>query len=267
MKYGIGISTRNRPDSLQAALAHFKEFPTESAKYVVIDDNSDDDSAEQVVLECGIPGIIYHKSPHRIGITGNKNAALWELRDCDHVFLFDDDAWPSAPDWAEKWVRANESNGVGHSIFNITSSDLRKLDPRLQSLMVIEREFGHGSAKMLSFSNCLGPLLYFSRACLDTLGGYRPDAPALWGYEHAAMSQRACWAGFTRNCRYLVPAIADQLIFSVDAMRFTKAPPLDVVLTNGSSTTEEEKAQGGLNSVLMQDTSIYYPLEKPTWLM
>jgi glycosyltransferase involved in cell wall biosynthesis len=267
MKYGIGISTRNRPDSLQAALAHFKEFPTDSAKYVVIDDNSDDDSAEQVVLECGIPGIIYHKSPHRIGITGNKNAALWELRDCDYVFLFDDDAWPSAPDWAEKWVRANESNEVGHSMYNIASKEARAADPYLSGIMAIEREFGHGSTKMLSFSNCLGPLLYFSRACLDSVGGYCPDAPALWGYEHAAMSQRAQWAGFTHNCKYLVPALADQLIYSVDAMRSTKAPPLAISYSTVSSTTDEEKSYGSRNSVLMQDTNVYYPLEKPTWLM
>ena len=40
MSIGIGITTRNRPECLEACLRHFKEFGY-GDKIVVIDDNSE----------------------------------------------------------------------------------------------------------------------------------------------------------------------------------------------------------------------------------
>lgn len=273
MRHGVGITTRNRPRTLDAALRHFRAFPNADTKFVVVDDSSDG-GGESALLCKGaeIPGgVLYHKAPHRVGISGAKNACLWELRDCEHVFLFDDDCWPVTEGWADRWVEINESNGVGHSIFNIVDGLLLDRNSVFKSLMQVTGTLGVGKNEMTAFSNCFGPFLYFSRACLDALGGYEVNPPTWWGFEHAQMSLRAFNAGFTQGHRYLTPVNAQEMVYSVDLTygMLKLLPPLDVdCLDAGSSVSPEEKDQGAnLNSVLMSRSNIIYvPLEAPAWL-
>ena len=271
MRYGVGITTRNRPQTLVAALRHFKAFPNQDIRYVIVDDASDGDETAQAARHSGLPNVTYYKAPHRIGISGTKNVCLWELQDCDHVFLFDDDCWPVSPDWADQWVDINEANGVGHSMFNIVDGLLLDRNTVFKQLMQVTGTLGEGATEMIAFTNCFGPFLYFSRACLNALGGYEPNTPTWWGYEHAQMSMRAFNAGFTQNHRYLTPAHAQDMLYSVDLTygMLKLLPPLEVdCLDLGSSVSPEEKERGGENSVLLSRAeTIYVPLEAPTWLM
>lgn len=269
-KYGVGITTMNRPATLEAALRHFKTFHNDDVQFVVVDDNSLGNSNETISMEAGLQNLTYHKSPHRVGIAGTKNACLWELRECEHVFLFDDDCWPVTSGWADKWVRINQANGVGHSMFNIIDGVLLDRNTVFKKLMQVTGRIGSGENVMVAFSQCFGPFLYFSRECLDALGGYEPDTPTWWGYEHAQMSMRAFHAGFTQGHHYLTPLNAQDMLYSVDLTygMLKIPPPLNVFcLDLGSSVPPEEKERGHLNSVLMERSStVYVPLEAPPWL-
>ena len=265
---GIGISTRNRPDILAVALAHHKLFEPKNARFVVIDD-SDPEWQKDTFDVCrgvGLNDLLYLKAPLRVGVTGSKNAALWELQDCEHVFLFDDDAWPNCKFWAEQWIADSDVCDVGHSMFNVIDPVLRDADPGLSAIMAITDHLSVvGIPHFAVVENCLGPALYFSRPCLDAIGGYDPNAPHVWGYEHAAMSRRAQLAGFTRGRKYLVPVHADDYVYSVDAHRGKLRPALDLPFEDRSSTSDAEKQKGADNAILMQTPRIYIPLEKPTW--
>ena len=266
MSIGIGITTRNRPECLEACLRHFVEFG-HGDRIVVIDDNSEVWQVNKIVAESFGINVVYKFSDLRLGISKAKNACLWELRDCEHVFLFDDDAWPQCHDWAETWVKIKEENNVGHSMFNVTAEDLLELNPAFRAVVKPISSIGTDEMKMISFSNCFGVMLYFTRKCLDALGGYISDAPHLYGYEHAQISARANMAGFTQGYQYLAPLIASELIYSIDITysMLKIAPPFDTrwIENFRSSVTLEESSQAEKNSVIMGVKEIYHPLVDP----
>ena len=266
MSIGIGITTRNRPECLEACLRHFNEFGY-GDKIVVIDDNSELWQDNKIVAESFGINIIYKFSNSRLGISKAKNACLWELRDCEHVFLFDDDAWPQRHNWAETWIKINEANDVGHSMFNVTSDAELELNPAFRAVVQPITEIGTNGTKMVSFSNCFGVMLYFNRKCLDTLGGFINDAPHLYGYEHAQISERAHTAEFTQGHKYLTPSIASKLIYSIDItycmLKITPYFDVDWIGNFRSSVTLEESSQAGKNSVIMGIKKIHYPLVDP----
>jgi hypothetical protein len=136
--------------------------------------------------------------------------------------------------------------------------------------MQVTGTIGEGEHEMIAFTNCFGPFLYFSRACLDALGGYEPNTPTWWGYEHAQMSLRAFNAGFTQGHKYLTPAHSQDMLYSVDLTygMLKILPPLETTcLDLGSSVSPLEKANGELNSVLLHRADIIHvPLEQPEWL-
>lgn len=266
MSIGIGITTRNRPECLEACLRHFTEFGY-GDKVVVIDDNSELWQVNKIVAESFNINVIYKYSTSRLGVSKAKNACLWELRDYDHVFLFDDDTWPQCYNWAETWININEVNGVGHSMFNVTAAELLDLNPAFRAVVQPIASIGDNETKMVSFSNCFGVMLYFNRKCIDALGGYPNDAPHLYGYEHAQISKRANMAGFTRGHQYLTPAIASNLIYSIDITYcMLKILPFFDTRWIGnfrSSVTLEESSQAGKNSAIMDIKEIYSPLVPP----
>ena len=263
MKYGIGITTRNRPECLKVCLQHFAKFG-HGDKIVVIDDNSEMWQVNKIVAESFGINVIYKYSNSRLGISKAKNACLWELRDCEHVFLFDDDAWPQRHNWAETWIKINEANDVGHSMFNVTSDAELELNPAFRAVVQPITEIGTNGTKMVSFSNCFGVMLYFNRKCLDTLGGFINDAPHLYGYEHAQISERAHTAEFTQGHKYLTPSIASELIYSIDITYcMLKIPPFfDTPWIDNfhSSVTLEESSQAVKNSAIMGIQEVYSPL-------
>lgn len=266
MKYGVGITTRNRTECLKYSLLHFSKFKQKNVKYVVIDDCSDFgdnkeivDSFKKEVQE----EVIYLRSNKRLGVSNAKNACLYQLLDCDYVFLFDDDAWPIADDWADAWSFINDSAGVGHSMFNVVDNNILNTNPAY-----------HRNVKTLSsikdmseLENAFGVLLYFNRECLNAIGGFDPNPPHLYGYEHAQVSQRANRAGFTCSKKYLVPTKAHELIYSVDISyrMLGLLPPIDIpsLMSMGSAVSPEDRAKVGLNGILLNNPPTYIPLVNP----
>ena len=266
MSIGIGITTRNRPECLEACLRHFKEFGY-GDKIVVIDDNSELRQVNKIVAESFGINVIYKFSNSRLGVSKAKNACLWELRDCEHVFLFDDDSWPQSHNWAETWIKINEANDVGHSMFNVTAEAELELNPAFRAVVRPVAEIGTNEMKMVAFSNCFGVMLYFNRKCLDVIGGFISDTPYLYGYEHAQISERAGSAGFTQGHRYITPLIASELIYSIDItycmLKILPYFNIDWIGNFRSSVTSEESSQAEKNSVIMSIKEIYSPLVDP----
>lgn len=271
MKFGIGITTRNRPHVLQAALAHFSAYPVDNARIVIIDDASDLHSPSWAIVnsfsKTTSMEVVHKTATSRLGITGAKNACLARLADCEHVFLFDDDAWPTAQNWAEKWVAINEANHVGHSMFNVASQPLLKRNLAFRASVSMVGKIGRHATAMVEFNNCFGVMLYFNRACLNAIGGYDISAPHVYGYEHAQVSMRANMAGFTQKKKYLTPACANELIYSVDISycMLGLLPPLDVNWLSGftSSVSVDESLQANMNSLLLHNPPIHIPLVDP----
>lgn len=260
---GIGITTRNRPYILSVALRHFAYFSPPNARYVIVEDSATDlaDPIVRSFARQSASEVIWRRSTKRLGIAKAKNACLAALTDCDHVFLFDDDAFAQVDGWAERWIAAAERHDVEHSMYIHPSPS--------DSLFKLKDTLGEGDTAMHSWSNCMGVALHFTRECLSALGGYDSSAQAFYGFEHAQMSSRAHKAGLTRNHDYLSPAIVGKLIYSVDLSHgFHREPtPLPSSFEGfKSSTSPEDVAICGRNSKLMNNPPVYIPLSDPTGL-
>jgi glycosyltransferase involved in cell wall biosynthesis len=266
MSTGIGITTRNRPECLEASLRHFMEFGY-GDKIVVIDDNSDVREINEAVIKSFDMPILYKYSHKRLGISLAKNACLWELSEMEHVFLFDDDAWPKRSDWITEWIRINYSNGIGHSLYSVDCEANPEKNRALRAHVQVCGKVGSESTEMLALTNCFGVMLYFTRQCLDAIGGYDGSAANVYGYEHAQISERAGKAGFTNGHKYISPSSASELIYSIDISYnwLGEEPPLPVTwLSRFRSSVTKEEADGHKNNAeLMNSKNVLIPLTNP----
>lgn len=242
-RIGIGITTRNRPEMLALCLEHMRAFRPWDCKIVVVEDASDEPGAIQ-----GPPtGVdLYVWSSKRLGIARAKNACLARLQDCDHVFLFDDDAWPKKMLWADDWIEAVEKYGLNHTLW---ARPVTIIQPTILQTHI-------------EWSNCLGVALHFTRHALNVLGGYAVG-PAPYGFEHAAISNRAHRAGLIPT-PYVSPLNSIDAIYSVDICwgHYSELPPLGrLTRPPYSSIDQTEAARCNENNILMNDNQIFYPLE------
>lgn len=208
--------------------------------------------------------MVYIQSSKRLGIAKAKNECLKELADCEHVFLFDDDGWPKAENWAERWISASEANEVHHSMFIYDDPATRPME-----IFYIAETIGEGNLAMDAWSNSLGVALHFTRTCLDKLGGFDTrQSRNVYGFEHAQMSVRAAMAGLTKGHRFLAPRIINDIIYTLDVNHsFYHQPiPLTKKFLPGfrSSVTAIEKSKAFENSSMMIDPPIYIPLDYQT---
>lgn len=169
---GIGYTTRNRRETALKAISECKKFLPKGAKFVVIDDGSDvpfPDADFRFVTNAGI--------------SRAKNKALELLVGCDHIFLFDDDCWPIVKGWELPYIESGEN----HLSFTFN----KLINGRSNGNEVI-----NDNKKIAFYQNPCGCMLYFTRGCIDSVGGFDVGYK-IYGYEHVDLSRRINNAGLT----------------------------------------------------------------------
>lgn len=162
MKIGIAITTHNRNKGCDFVKQQITKFLPPDAKCVIVDDAS----------RIPYKGATYRFSSN-VGAVIAKNKCLELLQDCDHIFLFDDDTYPVKPNWWKPYVESKENH------LSYTFKYPHKL------------EGGHRISE-----NPNGCMMYISKKCLDTIGGFDTDFDT-YGYWHANYSLRAFNNGLT----------------------------------------------------------------------
>ena len=149
-KIGIGITTYNRRDNLNECLKNIAKHTNLKDLYV----NGD------VTLY-----VATDTDEDRRGVAFRKNECLRALKDCDYVFLFDDDTFPIKDGWIEFFT----STGIDH-------------------LMYLDRRF-HRYIKDNVYADCGGVMLFMSRKAIDKVGAF-DEKFDVYGFEHADWSSR-----------------------------------------------------------------------------
>ena len=178
---GVGITTHNRPEMRNKALAKWRAHLPTGARLVIVDDAS----------QPAVAGADFRFSK-QVGIAKAKNKCLELLADCDHIFLADDDTYPLTDDWWRPYVESPEPHLM--FIFHDGTGPLK-----------IYEDTQH-----TAWSDPRGCLLYIERRVLDVVGGMDP-AFGLWGYEHVDWSNRIQNAGLT-SWRFMDVVNSDTLI-------------------------------------------------------
>ncbi|MBE5255651.1 glycosyltransferase family 2 protein [Serratia marcescens] len=178
-RIGIAISTHQRPEVLARAISqHLKHLPP-GALVVVVDDGSSPAAA----VPDGIQIFRYEESR---GIVATKNASLEALMSagCEHLFLWDDDAWPIADGWYLPYIASPEPH-LAYQFLDLAG-------PRkLQDLAVL-----HADDEHVAYTGQRGVMLYYHRSAIGHVGGFDP----VYGrgmYEHSDLALRIHNAGLT----------------------------------------------------------------------
>lgn len=160
MKIGIGVITYNRPE-------HLKLF------------------MEQLVNTCHIINDEYsgehtyklwtYEDKKQKGVAYGSNICLYNLRHCDHIFLFNDDCFPIHPDWVNFFV----NSGQEHALYMN-----KDYSPFMQN------------EQICYYANASGVFMYLTKKAFNTVGYFNTEY-GRFGFEHAAYSKRIFNAGLT----------------------------------------------------------------------
>lgn len=179
--FGVAITTLDRRRTFQQTLNAYKRLTPPDVPILVIDDGSD----------IPVPGA-HHRNHKPTGVAAAKNDSLRLLMDTgvDHLFLSDDDVFPTSPDWWKPFIEAPWP----HLIYQ--PREVRTcMTCKAQVLHVYHTRGGdwactvctedvrpewendtyfapHGAGEN---PNAAGVLLYVRRDVVDRVGGMRPE--------------------------------------------------------------------------------------------
>jgi hypothetical protein len=244
MHIGIAVTTYNRPTICNNFWKSVLETITDAHTYTLV---CAVDGGDTKGLELD-PRIQVLKGP-RIGIAGNKSRALHSIRDCDYVFIFDDDMVCVKAGWVELYIDILQSLKLEH-ICHFCEA----YDPNLGTSpsSTVTRIEIHDKYTLLYTNNVVpGVLLVSSKKCVAAVGAYDPRY-RLYGYEHADWTRRAAQAGM-----YIQHP---QHVFVKEALEYIKSdltPPSSII-------NDDVKAEIAYNGVIYNtpNKNIYIPFEE-----
>ncbi|HDW3275911.1 TPA: glycosyltransferase family 2 protein [Enterobacter asburiae] len=196
-RIGIAITTHNRPEVLKRAIEqHMKHLPS-GALVVVVDDGS----KPAAVVPDNVKLLRHEQS---CGIVASKNASLTALVEagCEHLFLWDDDAWPIADNWHLPYIESPEPH-LAYQFLDLAGP--RKIN----DMTVLYRDDNH-----IAFTGQRGVMLYYHRSAIEKVGGFDP----VYGrgmYEHPDLALRIHNAGLT-SWAFADVVGSEKLIHSMD---------------------------------------------------
>lgn len=168
-KIGIGVTTTGtRPDHLKWCIDSIEKFTDSYALHVEVD-------------------------KEQKGVAYSKNMCLYALKDCDYIFLFDDDCAPKQKKWEHFFI------GSGHN-------HLLYMKPSYGKIC----EFGN----VEYYTNASGVFMFLTKKVIEKVGYFNPSY-GRYGLEHAGYSKRIYHAGLT-NTNFQVLKGSDKYLHSLD---------------------------------------------------
>lgn len=126
---------------------------------------------EQFKNHTYVPHLLHvHCDEQYRGVAYSKNKNLRALKDCDHVFLFDDDCWPIHDEWIEFFINSNQDH-------------LLYLDSNIHGPP------NYCGSNPLIYQNCGGVFMYMTRKAIEKVGAFNEKFNP-YGFEHAEYSNR-----------------------------------------------------------------------------
>lgn len=186
MKIGISCITYNRPLHLQHWIKQVAENSPEDAVIHIAEDTDKD----------------------RRGVAYRSNECLRKLRDCDFIFILNDDCFPVKKNWTDLFIRSSIETGHQHY-------QLQKESNETKIIAVARDTENPDTIPVGIFDNSNGCFLFFTKHCIETVGGFNEDF-GIYGYEHSDLSRRIHQAGLTRFGQNCTPKGAEKFIYSLD---------------------------------------------------
>lgn len=182
--------------------------------------------------------IFVYTDTERLGPGHARNQVLAHFDGYDHVFIFDDDCYPTRLGWEQYFIQSAQENGIHYmALPDIFGGDI--LDVK---------------GEITCWFSALGCFLYQDKLAMETIGGYNLEYNR-YGYEDAARSHRAIKAGLTGSSEgWSFPVRGFGFIHSEDVYGENPAPNI---------ATAEKLAYIGQNQPIYQKEiegkNLFYP--------
>ena len=176
-KIGVGISTVGRAANLKRLIESLDSCEIDFLHV------SEDSLVDRRVFGKGPytkTDDIISKSRHKwfgspsstnLGVGKTKNRSLKYLleKDCDHIFLIEDDIYIKDPTVFEKYIQASKATGIQH--FNFSQHGMmNKQWPQGNPDPKLHIEYASSKITLPFYQHCVGAFSYYSRACLEEVG-------------------------------------------------------------------------------------------------
>jgi GT2 family glycosyltransferase len=175
MKIGIGITTFQRPEHLNLCIQQI-ETHTKNYKFFVFED----------LL--------------KTWVAHAKNECLRHLRDCDYIFLFDDDCFPIKDGWVDYFIKVHKETGQHHLLY-------AKQTPSIK--------WKSNIGEIDIWDNCGGCFMFLTKEVIEKVGGFNSEY-GRYGYEHAGYSTRIFKSGLNTYAPFISAHQTRDYIYSLD---------------------------------------------------
>uniref|UniRef100_UPI001AD89A6C glycosyltransferase family 2 protein n=1 Tax=Rahnella sp. ChDrAdgB13 TaxID=1850581 RepID=UPI001AD89A6C len=181
----------------------------------------------------GVEIIRHEKS---LGIVASKNRSLEALIDvgCEHLFLWDDDAYPISDNWHVPYIESPEPH-LAYQFLDLAGAK------KLNDMAVLYRDDRH-----VAYTGQRGVMLYYHRSAIEKVGGFDP----VYGrgmYEHPDLALRIHNAGLT-TWAFADVAGSEKLIYSLDeheaVERSVSRPDRDALVRNNVTIFNARRDSG-----------------------
>lgn len=173
-KIGIAVtSTPNRAEHLQLCLKQIYKFHPQSNVFVNVDYEG-------------------------VGVAQSKNNCLMALKDCDYIFLFDDDCFPIKEGWVDFFIEAHKASGDHHFLY------LNRMHNKIESKQGVN-----------IYKDCGGCFMFLTKEVIQKVGGFYSKY-GKYGYEHAGYTQRIFNAGLNPSGRFISLENTSEYLFAFD---------------------------------------------------
>jgi GT2 family glycosyltransferase len=197
-KTGVGIITCNRPEYLDNLLVTLNQCNDSFDELVIINDGED--------ININNDRASYIKNERNIGVGKSKNKALQYLleKDCEYIFLIEDDMLILDKDVFNKYIEAHHKSGIHHFNYGPGSPFNRKqnihFDLHNRHLLDQNSEpnprliVDYDTVKISLFEHTVAMFSFFTRECLEQAGLIDEDFFNAW--EHVDHTYRIIKEGY-----------------------------------------------------------------------
>lgn len=175
---GIAISNYNRPEILEKSLKKHLKYLPEGARLIIVDDGSTELPSNSLKIIEAVD--IWWPLQSNRGISVVKNKSLELLENCEHIFLFDSDTYPTKKGWEKPYIESKEP----HLMYGFESAPTHWPAKPVQ----------HGD--LVSWDKPRGCMLYVESRVLPVIGGMH-NVYGKHGREHVNWSDRIHALGLT----------------------------------------------------------------------
>jgi len=161
-KIGIGIITCNRPEYLRRLLVSLVQCESIINEFVVVNDGkpiNDFDLSQGEWIENEV----------NLGVGKSKNIALKHLlkKECDYIFLLEDDIIIKDKDVFNKYIEASKLSGIQHFNFAFHGND--NYLPNGAPAERLRVEYSKDVA-VCFYPNVYGAFSFYTKECLEDVG-------------------------------------------------------------------------------------------------